>query len=167
MQSRLDRLLRQVQQFRGFSRGELLDVAQHEDGAVALRQRPDGGLQERPHFTPERLSLGIRTGRCGHHVLALPFAVRRDRLETPRPARAGPGFVERNAAEPGRKGRPAGELAQVLVGPDPGFLGDLLGLVVARQDRARQAVDALVVAAHEDLEELGVARTDSSDDLLV
>ena len=65
------------------------------------------------------------------------------------------------------KAAPAGELVQMLVGPDPGFLGDLLGLVVVRQDRARQAVDALVVAAHEDLEELGVARADSSDDLLV
>ena len=66
-----------------------------------------------------------------------------------------------------RKRRAPGELVQVRVRAHPRLLGDVLRLGVAAKDHARQPVDALVVPAHEDLEKVDLARTNSPDDLLV
>jgi len=59
------------------------------------------------------------------------------------------------------------ELAQVDVGIDVGLLHHVLGLAIVARDRARRAIEPLVVAAHEQLEHRGVAVEDRLDDILV
>ena len=110
---------------------------------------------------------GIGPGCCGLHG-GLLFVGIVERSETPALAGAGPGLVERDPHEPGRQLRPALELIEVLERPDPGILDDVLGFGgVAGEHGPRGAVELLVVAAHEDLEEVDLARAHAVDDLFI
>ena len=77
---------------------------------------------------------------------------------------ARPGLVQGDPDEPGRQLRAALELIEMLESANPGILDDVLrfGRVV-REDRAGRAVELLVVAAHQDLEEVGVAGAHAPD----
>src|SRR5262249_40597890 len=59
------------------------------------------------------------------------------------------------------------ELVEVLERAHPRVLRHVLGLAVVADDRPRDPVEALVVAAHEELEERGLAGADAGDDVLV
>ena len=83
------------------------------------------------------------------------------------PAGAGDGFVDGDAREPRGQLRAAVELAQVRVGVDPGLLHDVFGLALVEHDGPRRAVEPLVVAAHEDLEQRRLPRQDQLDHLRV
>ena len=62
---------------------------------------------------------------------------------------------------------PPGELIEVREGTDVGLLQDVLGFGVVTQDGTRRAVEALVVTAHDDLEERRLAAAHARHDLLV
>jgi hypothetical protein len=55
----------------------------------------------------------------------------------------------------------------VLIGADVGGLHDVLGLRIVASDGAGGAVEALVVAAHDDLKERGFAGEHAADDLFI
>ena len=82
-------------------------------------------------------------------------------------AEAGQGFVNGDAGEPGGEGGTRGELVEVLVGADVGVLHDVLGFAVVVKDGAGDAVEALIVAPHEDLVERGLSCTDAVHHLFV
>jgi hypothetical protein len=75
--------------------------------------------------------------------------------------------VERDLGEPGRQARPAVELPEVLERFHPGLLESVLRLPFVEQDGARDAEEALVVAAHQQLEERSLAGEDAAGHLLV
>ena len=82
-------------------------------------------------------------------------------------AHAGERFIDGDASEPGAEGGAAGELIQVLVGADVGGLHDLFGEGVVAGDGAGGAIEALVVAAHDDFKERRLAVEDAAHDLFV
>jgi len=75
--------------------------------------------------------------------------------------------VHRDPREPGAERRPSRELIEVRERPDVGLLNHVLRLGVVPEDRADGAIDALVVAAHEDLEQRGIAGAHPLHHLLV
>lgn len=90
-----------------------------------------------------------------------------DRLKTALAARACPRPMYCYAAEPGRERSATAKRIEMRVRSYPRLLGDSLRLAVAANHGARETVDALVVAAHEDLENRDLPRKDYPDDLLV
>jgi hypothetical protein len=107
-------------------------------------------------------SRGSRVGGEGgdrHGVLGVP--------EAALAAKTGERLVDGDPREPGREAGASGELYEVRVGADVGVLDHVGGLVVVACDGARGAEEALVVAAHDDLEECGVATADAGHDLVV
>jgi hypothetical protein len=77
-------------------------------------------------------------------------------------AQAEPGqrFVDRNARQPGRKGRATGKLVKVLIRPNVCILHYVFGLGIIAQDRARDTIEPLVVPAHDCPIDGGVALYD-------
>jgi hypothetical protein len=77
------------------------------------------------------------------------------------------GLIDSDARQPGRESCGAVELAQVREGVDIRLLHDILGFLLVPEDGPRRAVDALIVAAHQQLERTGVAVEHVLNDLLV
>jgi hypothetical protein len=67
-------------------------------------------------------------------------------------------FVDGDPRQPGREAGRAIELTQVCVGIHVGLLHHVFGFVLVPHDRPGRPVDALVVAAHQQFEQRGVAR---------
>ena len=76
-------------------------------------------------------------------------------------------LVDGDARQPGGEGSAGGELAEVRVGANVGVLHDVFGFGVAVQNGSGDAIEALVVAAHDDLVQGGFSRPDAVDDLFV
>lgn len=72
-----------------------------------------------------------------------------------------------NAGKPGGEWSAGGELVEVLVSPDVGVLHDVFGLAIIVQDGAGDAVEALVVATHDDFVKRTFSGEDAMDDLFV
>jgi hypothetical protein len=89
------------------------------------------------------------------------------RHEPPPPPEARQRLVDRDAGQPGRPLRPPFELRQRPEGPHVGLLHDVLRLVVVVRDRAGDPVEALVVAAHQHLEQPDLAAPHPRHDLFV
>ena len=115
----------------------------------------------------EGLAFGSGFSRWLFHGHPSTRAFRRQRFESTSSARPGPAFMQQNPDQPRRESRPAGELAQVLEGAHPRFLGQFFRLGVVREHRPRDPVEPLVVAAHQDFEQIRLAGRDPPDDLLV
>src|SRR6266481_8164171 len=126
----------------------------------------DRGLEHAAQLAVGGLLLDVGGGTEGGHVVPLGALVP-ERLEPALPARTGQRLVHGNAGEPGSERRPPGELMQVREGTHVGLLHDVLGLAVVAQDGARRAVEALVVTAHDDLEERRLAAAHARHDLLI
>jgi hypothetical protein len=75
--------------------------------------------------------------------------------------------VAGDAGEPGGEQGLAAEAGELAEGPQIGFLHDVLGLRVVRQDATGDAEEPLVVAPHQDLEKRDVPRQHALHDLLV
>ena len=67
-------------------------------------------------------------------------------------------LVDRDPREPRREARALRELVEVQVGVHVRLLHHVLGLRLVPHDRARHPVQPLVVAAHQDLEQRGLAQ---------
>src|SRR4029077_4390876 len=76
-------------------------------------------------------------------------------------------LVDGDTGEPGRKPGTPLELVQMLVRTDVCILHHVLRFLVAAGDGSDRAIDALVVAPHDDLEEPVGSGTDARDDVLV
>jgi hypothetical protein len=75
--------------------------------------------------------------------------------------------VHRNPGQPGRELRAPIELREVRIRIHVRFLHHVLGLALVADDGARGAIDAFVMAPHQDLEDRRVAIEDPRHDLLV
>src|SRR6267142_1307511 len=80
---------------------------------------------------------------------------------------AGDGLIHCYARKPGSERRFAPILTQVLEGADVSVLQYIFSLTVAAGDGTRRAVEPLVVAAHDHLEQAGIARKHALHHLLV
>ena len=163
----LDVVFGEVEGVGGLGGAEFFDVAQHDDGAVVLGQAEDGLFEEISELRAGGALLGV--GGFGGHLhgkFSVVFVVVQW-LDAIALAETGQGFVYGDAGEPGGEGRAGGELVEVLVGADVGVLHDVFGFAVVVEDGASDAVEALVVAAHEDLVERGLSCADAVDDLFV
>ena len=76
-------------------------------------------------------------------------------------------LVHRDSREPRGELRAAVELTQVAVRVDVGLLHDVLGLAFVPEDGPSGAVEPLVVAPHQHLEERRLAGQNTGDHLLV
>jgi hypothetical protein len=76
-------------------------------------------------------------------------------------------LVDRDAGEPGGEPGPSRELIEVAEGADVRVLHDVLGFGVVGEDGAGDAIEPLVVAAHEHLEQAGLAIPHAGHHLLV
>ena len=163
MQPRLHRFVREVEARCGLGGVHALDVAQHEHRAVVLRQRRDRGFEQLSRFSMRSLLLGVGPRRLhpAHPVLA--FLVRHGALLTAALAHPAERLVHRDPGEPGGERGASRELAEVQVALDVGVLHDVLGLGIVPQDGASDPVEALVVAAHQHLEERRLAGLDARD----
>jgi hypothetical protein len=167
VQADFDVLLRQVEGGGGFGGAEVFNVAEGDYDAVLLGESEDGLFEKLAGFSAG--GVFFRAGRRGgevHGRVSVRVGVIELRIAGAQ-AETGQGFVDGDASEPGGKQRASGELVEVLVGADVGVLHDVLGLGVVAEDGAGHAVEALVVAAHEDLIESGVSSFDAIDDLVV
>src|SRR5947209_19821224 len=75
--------------------------------------------------------------------------------------------MHRDAREPRRESRASSELGEVLVGPHVGILHHVFRLSSIAQDRVSDAIKTLVVAAHQEFVERGLAGEDTGGDLLI
>jgi hypothetical protein len=75
--------------------------------------------------------------------------------------------MKRDASKPRGEPCTTRELTQMRVRSEPRLLCDVLRLAVASKHGTHEPIDALIVAAHEDFEEIGLARAHSTDDLFV
>ena len=105
----------------------------------------------------------LRDGRLG--VAPLGEIVERDQ-PAPSP-QAGPRLIDADLQEPGPELRPPLELIDVLERREVAVLHGVLDLFARPQHRTNRAVEALVVAAHQQLERRQVPLLDPFDELLV
>jgi hypothetical protein len=73
--------------------------------------------------------------------------------------------VDGDVGQPGGEPLRLLELREVRIGANVGVLQDVLGLALVAQERAQDAKKALVVAAHDQLEEGRLAAQDAPDQL--
>jgi hypothetical protein len=163
----LDIVFGEVEGFGRFSGAEFLDVAQHDDGAVVVREAEDGFFEKVSELRSGGALLGVE-GHGGHRhgVVSVVFVVVQW-FDSAALAETGQSFVYSDAGEPGGEGRTGGELVEMLVGADVGVLHDVLSFAVVVEDGAGDAVEALVVAAHEDLVKCGLSCADAVDHLFI
>ena len=83
------------------------------------------------------------------------------------PAEASQRFVDGNARQPGGERCTCGKLAQVLERPDVGILHHVFRFGVIAQDRARNTIKPLIVPAHNELIQGGIAGLHPVDDFFV
>src|SRR5262249_5371428 len=166
VQAHLDRRLGDAEGLADLVGGHALDLAQEEDRAVDLGKLGEGGLEQGGELSVAELRFGA--ARRAHQFLPSVLLVAERRLGEA-PARAQPvdRRVDRDAHQPGRDLRPLDELAEVQESAKIRLLHDVLALRLVAEERAHGAVDPLVVATHEYLEEIPIARAHARDDLLV
>ena len=149
---------------RRLARREPLHVAQHEHLALPVRQRVDGRFDEGLEFASE--GLAFRVERPHRRLPRFRGLVVEGFVAAARP-RTCDRFVHRDPREPCRERGAPIELAQVGVGVHVRLLHHVFRFRLVAHDRARRAVDPLVVAAHQDLEQRRLSADDARDDLLV
>jgi hypothetical protein len=80
-----------------------------------------------------------------------------ERDHSPALAQSSERLVDDDLSEPSAKTVRANEIVELFVAPHIGFLDYVLGFGAVPEDSARQAVEALVVAAHNHLESRRIA----------
>ena len=140
----------------------LLDIPHHEHHPEDLRQVIDGPLDEVADLALRGSSLGV--GGYGHQRKwnDLGFAgglrIKHPQVDhVPLSSQASKRLVEGNAGEPSRQTGVAAKLTEAAKSSDVGFLNHILGLAVVLDHRAGDAIEALVVALHDDAESVTVA----------
>jgi len=83
------------------------------------------------------------------------------------PALASERLVEGDSRQPGRKGRTAGELIQVLVRAEVRILYDVFSFVIVPNNAAGHPKNTLVVAPHQDFERGHIASQNEANDFCV
>jgi hypothetical protein len=144
-----------------------------EHRSKIIGKRVDRVLEQATQLPVSGQPLGIRLRRS-HRLdsLYIPVSLaaahvlvkRDDPTPPPRPAQR---LIEGDPGEPCREAVWADELVELRIGTDIGFLDDVLGLGPVPQDAARQAEEAPVVAAHDELERHGITRSHSLDPLII
>ena len=150
----------------------LLDFAQNERRPELIRQRVDVALQQPPHFAAACGGVGLLGTGVGHCVL-LGVALagvprvglrteRQDDTGTLALAQKSIRFVDDDAAEPCGQARAAAKTRDVAKRGEIGILDCIFRFGVVAQDRPGDAVEHLVVAAHQKLERTLVAAADAA-----
>ncbi len=155
-----------------FSRAQAFDVAQHEHRTIRFRERIDGLFEQPVKLLRVRLTLGVRLRRSDglHELSSILVGVRRNprqRFGLPHFPAPPERLVQRDARQPRGELRPFLELVQVRERVDVGLLHHVFDFVLVLHDRPRRAVELLVVAAHEDLEQRAFARPHALHDVRV
>jgi hypothetical protein len=103
---------------------------------------------------------------CGNGA-SDPFVIARAERLVAGPPSSRQRLIHGNPCQPRGEPGPSLELTEVTIGIDVGLLNGVLGVRVVLENGTDGAVETLVVAAHEDLEEMNVPSSDSNHDFLV
>ena len=74
-------------------------------------------------------------------------------------------FMVRDAGNPGGEAGTALELTEMLVGPDPSILENVLGLCPVRENSTDNTEQPLIITAHEEFVESGLTGADAGHDI--
>jgi hypothetical protein len=146
-----------------------LDRAHQEHRAERVGQGVDLPLEHRARLGAHRRALGRLGGArvvVVRRLVEVGAAIHPDHLRGPlalAPARDR--LVDDDARQPGRELRVAAKAADRAVREQVSFLDCILGLGVVAENRARRAVEPLVVPPHHQLQRIAVAARDASGEL--
>ena len=128
---------------------QLVDVPQHDHRTVLIRKVKHGFFQKLAELGEGRSLFRIkRRLNNTHRTFFIMFGV----LQLLAPiakAEATQCFMDRNARQPCRKRRASGKLVEVLVCPNVGILYYIFRFGIVAQNRARNTIEPLVIAAHD------------------
>jgi hypothetical protein len=168
VKSGLDCFLSDIQARCSLCPANPFDGAEHEDQSITVRERGDRALKRRPQLAVVRLPLWIWYP-CPHavHNIQVRVQTRLDASSPPAAANTSEGFVYRDFRQPSRELRRARKLIEMLIGANVCLLHHVFGLRIIPQNREGNAVQPLVVPAHEDLVQGGIPGANPLDDFLV
>jgi len=165
MQTAANRPDRELKDLRDLVVITVINFAEHEDRPVLIAEP----LERSPHLNgplfAEQPLLGLFADVM--RLQAQLFALRIDGRLFAAPATPANRRVDRDTIQPGVKGAAAGERAQLDIGLDKRFLGDVLGVVKRAANMGQRRAEPDLVLADEHAEGGGIAIARGPDQLPV